>query len=257
MRGLMASFDIQAEDSLVTVPRAMSFTLAPKQRCPFPEFVDPAFWGSAPWYLKLALMALHAKRQGPEGKMQQYVQQLPERVDVPVLWTDDQLQALQYPHLIHKVRSGCRPAAHELRRCRPPGRMWGGRGGGAGAAAPCGVGAAADRATDPASTHIPPPTPPPRRVQVKEQRRDWEELHKQAAAAQRSLAPVSQQELFWAMSCVRSRSFSGPYIGSTLSDRLRLGGLVGGLVALNTLLGLADIQKTLSAAIAVFVFNLL
>jgi hypothetical protein len=94
-------------------------------------------------------------------------------------------------------------------------------------------------------------------MQVKEQQRTWASLYEQVSKAQLSLAPITQQELYWAMSCVRSRSFSGPYIGSTLSDRLRLGGLVGLLVLFNTLTGLADLQQSLSAAIAVFVFNLM
>lgn len=101
-----------------------------------------------------------------------------------------------------------------------------------------------------------PPTPSPT-LQVKEQQRNWAALYEQVSKAQLSMAPITQQELYWAISCVRSRSFSGPYIGSTLSDRLRLGGLVALLVLTNQLTGLADLQQSLSAAIAVFVFNLM
>jgi hypothetical protein len=49
-------------------------------------------------------MILHAKRKGADSKLNEYVQQLPQRVEVPVLWSDDQLQLLQYPSLIHKAR---------------------------------------------------------------------------------------------------------------------------------------------------------
>ena len=41
-------------------------------------------------------------------------------------------------------------------------------------------------------------------------------------------AGCSKQELFWALSCVRSRTFSGPFVGSSLKDRVRLAGLVSG-----------------------------
>ncbi|KAG2428873.1 hypothetical protein HYH02_014196 [Chlamydomonas schloesseri] len=96
-------------------------------------------------------------------------------------------------------------------------------------------------------------------AQVKEQQREWSGLYdalRSSGMAAGAAAP-SREEFWWAMSVVRSRTFSGPYIGSTLSDRLRLAGLVAALVVGNTALGLADPQKTLSAAIAVFLFNVL
>ncbi|EFJ50052.1 hypothetical protein VOLCADRAFT_104004 [Volvox carteri f. nagariensis] len=96
-------------------------------------------------------------------------------------------------------------------------------------------------------------------AQVKEQQREWQQLYGDLV---RSGTPAgvqapSREDFFWAMSCVRSRTFSGPYIGSTLQDRLRTAGLVAVLAAGNTVLGLADPQKTLSAAIAVLLFNVL
>ncbi len=57
---------------------------------------------------------------------------------------------------------------------------------------------------------------------------------------------------------MRSRTFSGPYVGSTLSSRIRLAGLVAALVAGNTLLNPgADLQRTFGAAVAVFLFNIM
>lgn len=64
------------------------------------------------------------------------------------------------------------------------------------------------------------------------------------------------QDFYRALSLVRSRTFSGPYVASTLTDRLRLAGLVGGLVAVNTLLG-GDLSRGLGAAAAVFLFNVI
>jgi hypothetical protein len=58
------------------------------------------------------------------------------------------------------------------------------------------------------------------------------------------------------MSLVRSRTFSGPYVPSTLQDRLRLAGLVAALVAINTAAG-GDLGKSAGAAVAVFIFNIL
>ncbi|KAG2445470.1 hypothetical protein HXX76_000087 [Chlamydomonas incerta] len=96
-------------------------------------------------------------------------------------------------------------------------------------------------------------------AQVKEQQREWAALYDtlRGSGMAAGAPPPSREEFWWAMSVVRSRTFSGPYIGSTLSDRLRLAGLVAALVVGNTALGLADPAKTLSAAIAVFLFNVL
>jgi hypothetical protein len=64
------------------------------------------------------------------------------------------------------------------------------------------------------------------------------------------------QDFFKALSLVRSRTFSGPYVASTLQDRFKLGGLVGVLVLVNTALG-GDLSKGLGAAAAVFLFNII
>ncbi|GIL93573.1 hypothetical protein Vretifemale_20989 [Volvox reticuliferus] len=94
---------------------------------------------------------------------------------------------------------------------------------------------------------------------VKEQQREWQQLYDDLV--KKGTAPGAQppprEDFIWAMSCVRRRTFSGPYVGSTLQDCLRTAGLVAGLALGNTILGLADPQKTLSAAIAVFLFNVL
>jgi hypothetical protein len=64
------------------------------------------------------------------------------------------------------------------------------------------------------------------------------------------------QDFFRALSLVRSRTFSGPYVASSLSDRGRLAALVGVLVVINTALG-GDLSKGLGAAAAVFLFNVI
>ncbi len=107
--------------------------------------------------------------------------------------------------------------------------------------------------TRPNNFPAPSPAHPP--AQVKEQQREWQELYnafrtaclavqqqQQPGGGGGSKAPPTRDEFYWAMCCVRSRTFSGPYIGSTLTDRLRLAGLVAVLVVGNTALGLADPQ---------------
>ncbi|KIZ03308.1 hypothetical protein MNEG_4645 [Monoraphidium neglectum] len=94
---------------------------------------------------------------------------------------------------------------------------------------------------------------------VAQQQQEWAALHASAAAsAAPGAAPPSRADFFWALAAVRSRTFSGPYVASTLQDRLRLAGLVAFLGVGNVLLqGPDGIEKSAGAAVAVFVFNIL
>jgi hypothetical protein len=130
LRGMAASEAIEADDLLIRVPRYSAIVLSPRIPCPFPDFVDKDYWQTAPWFVKLALMLLHQKQQGQQARLAGYVEQLPSRVDLPVLWDDAALQQLQYAHLIHQARprdphAGCthgrmHPHAHQK---QPPG-LW-------------------------------------------------------------------------------------------------------------------------------------
>jgi hypothetical protein len=100
---MAAGSEIKPDDIVVSVPREAAVTLPPKTKCPCPDFVTSQYWESSPWFVKLAVRLLNEKRQGSQSKMQKYLQQLPKRVDVPVLWKQELVQQLQYPQLIHKV----------------------------------------------------------------------------------------------------------------------------------------------------------
>lgn len=196
LRGLAASAQIKTDDLVLSVPRQAALTLPPKQRCPCPEYVTAEFWDSAPWFVKLGVALLAEKKKGAGSRLHQYIQQLPKDVDQPVTWSDERLQQLQYPYMIHKVS---------------------------------------------------------------EQRQEWSALHERMCASMAPGAqPPSRSEFMWALACVRSRTFSGPYVASTLQDRLRLAGLVAFLVVGNTLAAGPDsLANSAGAAVAVFVFNIL
>lgn len=196
LRGMAASGPIKAEEQLISVPRATAITLAPKQNCPFPDFVDVEYWKNSPWYVKMGLMLLHHVSLGAKSPLQPYIAQLPQVADSPVNWSDAKIQMLQYPYLIQEV---------------------------------------------------------------KQQQALWDELYAGLVRTSRGrgAASVPKAQFYWALSMVRSRTFSGPYIGSTLNDRVRLAAVVAALGVANTALGLADVQTTLSAVIAVGVFNIL
>lgn len=94
--------------------------------------------------------------------------------------------------------------------------------------------------------------------QVMEQQKEWADLYtKLQTGLAAGSGPVTSADFFWALSAVRSRTFSGPYVASTLSDWIRLAGFVAALIVGNTLLGSIDLTRSLGAAAAVFVFNIL
>ncbi|KAF8066315.1 SETD4 [Scenedesmus sp. PABB004] len=193
VRGMEAASDIAPDEIIVSVPRAQALTLPPKQRCPCPEYVAPAYWDASPWFVKLGVRLLAEQRKGPGSAYAPWLAQLPRGADTPVHWSPQLLQQLCYPPLAHKVT---------------------------------------------------------------EQQAEWGRLYEKFLAegvADRAAAP-SKQEFFRALSLVRSRTFSGPYVASTLPERLRLAALVAALVAANTLAG-GDLSKGLGAAAAVFLFN--
>ncbi|GBF88574.1 hypothetical protein Rsub_01289 [Raphidocelis subcapitata] len=196
LRGLAAAAPIKADDLILSVPRGAAITLPPKQRCPCPEFVTPAFWDAAPWFVRLGVRLLAERAKGPSSGLAPYLQQLPKAVDTPVSWSGERLQQLQYPYLIQKVT---------------------------------------------------------------EQQQEWAALHEGLCAGMApGVPPPSRADFFWALACVRSRTFSGPYVASTLSDRLRLAGLVAFLVVGNTLAqGPDSLANSAGAAVAAFVFNIL
>ncbi|GFR49677.1 hypothetical protein Agub_g11825, partial [Astrephomene gubernaculifera] len=218
IRGLLASKDISNDDLIVEVPRRSALVLAPKQRNSCQGLVTDEWWKSAPWFAKLAAMILWHKRQGAQSPLAPWIAQLPSSTGVPVLWSDSQLQALQYPPLIAQVQEQRREWQQLYDTFLTSATT---------------ATTAANQQPKPKPTSSPTSSSPP------------------------PSSPPSREEFFWAMSVVRSRTFSGPYIGSSLPDRLRLLGLVGALMACNTALGLADLPHSLSAALAVVLFNVL
>lgn len=106
LRGLAAAASIKADDIVLSVPRSLAITLAPKQRCPCPDYVSAEWWAGTPWFAKMAAMLLHQQQLRGQSQLQPYLDSLPTAVNSPVSWSQKQLQQLQYPHLIHQVGRG-------------------------------------------------------------------------------------------------------------------------------------------------------
>eukprot|EP00210_Caulerpa_lentillifera_P005914 g5654.t1 len=92
---------------------------------------------------------------------------------------------------------------------------------------------------------------------VQQQKKEWEALFQNLSNEASNLI-LSKNEFMKSLAFVRSRSFSGPYIGSKLPNRVFLVFVILILAAVNIgISGLESLDKTLNAVIAVFVFNFL
>jgi hypothetical protein len=243
VRGLAAAAAQAESDILLSVPRSVAITLPPKRRCP--EGVPQQWWDrDAPWYARLAALLLVEKRRvaaaaaagsggggggnsgGNKASSQRplmgpYLATLPQSYpEMPYFWTDAQLEELRYPALQQAVRE-------QRREWKQLHDAWVKEAGAASAAA-----ASSSSSSSPSSSSASPPI----------------------------LFTPSFSELEWAMSTVRSRTFSGPYVASTLASRGRLAGLVGFLAVGSALFGGADAEslgRAVGAAAAAFIFNIL
>lgn len=55
----------------------------------------------------MALKLLYERQLGQASKLAPYVAALPSEVSTPLSWTEPQLQALRYPHLLQEVQTHC------------------------------------------------------------------------------------------------------------------------------------------------------
>lgn len=93
-----------AGEALVSVPRTTAITTHPSEPCPFPQLLPDSSWQQLPWYGRLAAKLLHEASLGPASQLGTFIELLPASVDLPALWSQEQLQQLQYPALQDKVR---------------------------------------------------------------------------------------------------------------------------------------------------------
>ncbi|KAI7838732.1 hypothetical protein COHA_007528 [Chlorella ohadii] len=104
LRGAKALDAIAPDEIFVTVPRGAAVVVAPNERCPCPDFVDPAFYKEAPWFVKMALLLLWERSRGRASPVWGYIEQLPSSIDTPVRWSEAELEELQYAPAIKEIR---------------------------------------------------------------------------------------------------------------------------------------------------------
>lgn len=89
------------------------------------------------------------------------------------------------------------------------------------------------------------------------QRDQWQKYHQQFVAAAGPDAPKDYESFLWALENVRSRSFSGPYAGAPLNDRLKAAGIIAGLGSAYVVWSHVPLTQALNGAIAALIFNLI
>jgi hypothetical protein len=94
---------------------------------------------------------------------------------------------------------------------------------------------------------------------IQQQKKLWKEQFDQFKEGAEGLkgSRVNYARFLWAVENVRSRAFSGPYAGSPISDRLKLGGFVAAAGLAYVTYAHVPLEQALNGAIAAAVFNLL
>lgn len=111
VRGVFTSTERHRSSNLMSVPArfALQVSSLDTKRSPCPEYISDKVWGSSSWYTRLAVKLLLAKRQGRNGLLSEYIQELPKQFDNhPFHWSEDELAMLQSSRMIRAV--------HDLRR---------------------------------------------------------------------------------------------------------------------------------------------
>ena len=104
LRGLYATAPISPRDTLVAVPRRSGLVVIPHEPSPFPSHLPEAAWAGLPWYGQLATKLAAEVAAGPSSSMREFIRALPRQaVDLPAMWSEDDIMELDYPHLEAEV----------------------------------------------------------------------------------------------------------------------------------------------------------
>lgn len=63
-----------------------------------------------PWYVQIALVLLEYSKQGPGSEFADYIKVLPQSVDVPVLWREEEWEQLKCQYCIQQVNTSAMTA---------------------------------------------------------------------------------------------------------------------------------------------------
>ena len=219
LRGLVATAPIARGETIVRLPVEAAIMVRPKMKCPLPEeWCTREYWAKAPWFTRAALMLLFALDEEEEKKKK-----------------SGSSSSSSSSASSSSSSPSPSPSAAAAYAAALPAR---------GALDTPAVGRWSDGELE--SLHY-----APLAEDVRAQRSSWSE----AFAAYRAACPRSpiagdEQSWDWALSCVRSRAFSGPYAGPPLKQRLGLAAALAAAGLGSVFVLHAPLEQVLNGAIA-------
>ncbi|GAX74285.1 hypothetical protein CEUSTIGMA_g1734.t1 [Chlamydomonas eustigma] len=116
-RGVYATYPIRSLDTLIVVPRSSALLLTPSERSPLGTLSE-SVWQQLPWPYKLSIKLAQEAARSSASSMHEFINVLPpEAIDLPLLWSAEDVSALQYPYLQNKVLSEQNQMQDALKNC--------------------------------------------------------------------------------------------------------------------------------------------
>jgi hypothetical protein len=121
-RGMAATFQIAPGECIASAPATAAMRTHPGDAPPSGSPLSQAAWRSLPWYARLGLLLLAEVKAGGASRWAEYVHLLPRRVDVPVLWTQSEVEQLACSYFTEQARCStawcaCAQLANQHRHC--------------------------------------------------------------------------------------------------------------------------------------------
>eukprot|EP00878_Enallax_costatus_P019938 GHUV01021053.1.p1 GENE.GHUV01021053.1~~GHUV01021053.1.p1 ORF type:complete len:380 (+),score=103.11 GHUV01021053.1:21-1160(+) len=116
-RGLVATYDINSKECICSVPAKAAIRSHPGSKTALD--LPPITWQQLPWFARIALLILDEVKQGSTSKFADYVRVLPQQIDVPVLWSAEELLQLHCKYFIKQVQQQQEEWAQLARQLHP------------------------------------------------------------------------------------------------------------------------------------------
>ncbi|CAK0887763.1 unnamed protein product, partial [Prorocentrum cordatum] len=102
---MVALGQLASDEPLVQVPAKNALQVTTGGECPIGDQVAPAAWAAVPWWAQLAVLLAYERHRKGASPLEHWVASLPQEFpEVPLNWTDAELEALDYPLLERDIR---------------------------------------------------------------------------------------------------------------------------------------------------------
>lgn len=107
-RGMTATTPLKKGDQLISVAQRATLQVnsLDRRRSPIPSEICTETWSKLPWFARLGLLILKAKKE-PENELHDWIDRLPSSFQMPLHWSEKELAELQsrrMTKLVHDQR---------------------------------------------------------------------------------------------------------------------------------------------------------